>query len=119
MTLLWIFLAFVLISLIVFAGLLRAAARWGTDALELQQYGREVSGTVVEKRSVVRRRARSTHVRYEYVDHVGARHRSGRTLVTPEAWESHTEGGPIAVVYSQKRPSVSLPKYLLDLRPRT
>lgn len=117
MTLLWIFLGILLVSLVVFAGLLRVAMKWGQEGLELQQYGREVSGVVVEKRSVQRRGARSTRIRYEYVDHVGTRHRSRRSLVTPEAWDAHVEGGPIAVVYSQRNPKISLPKYLLGLTP--
>lgn len=118
MTLLWILLAVLLLCLIVFAGLLRVAMRWGHEAAELQQYGVEVSGVVVEKRSIQRRGARSTHIRYEYVDQFGKRRRGGRMLVTPEAWDALQEGGPVPVVYSQRRPGVSLPKYLLDLAPR-
>lgn len=115
MTAIWILLALVLLSLAIVAGLLRVASRWGEEALELQQFGIEVTGTVTEKRRVQRRGAVSTHIRYEYVDQFGKRHRSRRNLVTPEAWESHTEGGPIAIIYSQRRPEISLPKYLLNL----
>ena len=99
----------------VFVGLLRVAAKWGTEALELQQHGVDVTGRVLEKRSYRRRGVMSSHIRYEYTDQFGRRHRSRRTLVTPEAWEAHDEGGPIAVVYSPRRPAISLPRYLLDL----
>ena len=98
----------------IFYGLLRVAANWGAEGLELQQYGVETMGTVTERR---RHNRRGSHIRYEYVDQFGARHRSRRNLVTPEAWEAHEEGGRIAVVYSQRHPHVSLPKYLLDLQP--
>jgi len=103
-----------LIAAAIFFGLLRVAAKWGQDAIELQQYGVEVTGTVTERRSHPRR---GSHIRYEYTDHFGKRHRSRRNLVTPDAWDAHAEGGPIAIVYSQRNPSVSLPKYLLGLKP--
>jgi hypothetical protein len=107
-------LAVVLLCAAIFVSLLRVAASWGRDAIELRQHGVEVTGTVVEKRSYNTRRSASTHIRYEYTDQFGKRHRSRRNLVTREAWERHAEGGPIAVVYSQRRPHVSLPRYLLD-----
>ena len=98
----------------IFYGLLRVAAKWGAEGLELQQYGVETIGRVTERR---RHNRRGSHIRYEYVDQFGARHRSRRNLVTPEAWDAHDEGGPVAIVYSQRNPRVSLPKYLLDLQP--
>ena len=103
-----------LVSAAIFYGLLRVAARWGEEAIELKQYGVEVTGVVTERRSD---RRRGSHIRYEYVDQLGIRHRSRRTLVTPDAWDAHTEGGPIAVVYSQRNPRVSAPRYLLALAP--
>lgn len=39
-------------------------------------------------------------------------------IVTPDAWGAHAEGGPIAVVYSERRPKISAPKYLVDLAHR-
>lgn len=116
--LLWILLAFVVLTAI--GGLIafRVSVKWSREAIELRDFGRETTGRVVEKRRERRRGNWSTWIRYEYVDAVGKTHRSRRNLVTPEAWDAHDEGGPIAVIYSQKRPHVSLPKYLLDLAPR-
>jgi hypothetical protein len=117
----WVFAGILAVVVVacaaLFAGLLRVAVKWGTEALELQRDGVEVSGTIVEKRSYSRRGATTTYIRYEYVDRNGKRHRSRRNLVTPLAWDTHVEGGPIAVIYSQRRPSVSLPKHLVLLRP--
>ena len=118
MTLLWIFLAVVLLLALALGGTLLVAIRWGRDWQELKAHGVETSGTVLEKRSVRSSRQQSTHIRYEYVDMFGNRHQSRRHLVTPEAWDAHVEGGPIAVIYSQRRPSVSAPKYLMAIGPR-
>jgi hypothetical protein len=118
---LWTFLAVLLFAVLaclaIFIGLLRVARRWGEEAIELQRHGIEVTGTVIEKRSYRSRRQQSTHIRYEYVDQFGKRHRSRRNLVTPEAWNAHHEGGSIQVIYSVRRPAISLPKYLIDLAP--
>ena len=117
---LWIllvgFLVFAVVMAVAFALTLRVAANWGTELIELQQYGVDATGRVTEKRQVRRRGATSTWIRYEYVDEAGQPHRSRRTLVTPAAWDSHDEGGPIAIAYSQRRPKISLPKYLLDVK---
>ena len=118
MILLWIFLAFVLVMGIAFALTLRVAVNWGHELLELKQFGLDATGRVVEKRRERQRGSASTWIRYEYVDQFGKTHRSRRNLVTPEAWEAHTEGVPIAIVYSQRRLKVSFPKYLLDVEAR-
>ena len=115
MLLLWIFLAVVLAMALAFVAALRMAVRWGREWQELKDSGRETTGTVTEKRQTQRRGAISTHIRYEYEDMLGVRHRSRRTLVTPDVWATHTEGGAIQVIYSQKHPAISLPKYLFDL----
>lgn len=94
---------------------MRVAVGWSKEVIELRQYGREVTGRVVEKRQTRRRGSTSAWIRYEYVDPFGRRRRSRRNIVTPEAWQAHTEGGPIAVVYSERRPKISAPKYLIDL----
>ena len=83
-----------------------------------ESVGVAATGTVVEKRQVRRRGNVSTHIRYEYVDQFGKRHRSRRNLVTPEAWDTLQEGGPIEIVYSGQRPQVSWPKYLFELGPK-
>lgn len=93
----------------------RVAVGWSRELLELQQYGIEATGRVTEKRQQRRRGVTSTWIRYEYQDQFGKTHRSRRNLVTPEAWGAHSEGGPIAIIYSQRRPKVSFPKYLVDL----
>lgn len=94
----------------------RVAVGWTHELIELQQYGVEATGRVTEKRQQRRRGVTSFWIRYEYDDQFGQTHRSRRNIVTPEAWEGHTEGGPIAIVYSQRRPKVSFPKYLIDLK---
>jgi len=97
---------------------LRVAVGWSRELIELQQYGREVTGRVVEKRQTRRRGNTSAWIRYDYIDQFGKTRRSRRNIVTPDAWDAHTEGGPIAVVYSERRPKISAPKYLTDLDPR-
>jgi hypothetical protein len=94
---------------------LRVAVGWSTELIELRKYGREVTGRVVEKRHTRRRGNTSAWIRYEYVDQFGKARRSRRTIVTPDAWEAHSEGEAIAVVYSERRPTISAPKYLIDL----
>lgn len=115
MAVVWIILAFVAVMAIAGALALRVAVSWGRELLELQQYGTEVTGRVLEKRQRRQRHTTSTWIRYEYADQVGKTHRSRRHLATPEAWNALVEGGPIAVVYSQRRPRVSFPRYLLAL----
>ena len=36
-------------------------------------------------------------------------------IVTPDVWERVAGGGPIEIVYSARRPTISGPKYLLDV----
>jgi hypothetical protein len=119
---LWLFLTGLLILVVSMAVALaltfRVAVNWGADLVELQQHGVASAGCVIEKRQTRRRGATSTWIRYEYVDQFGKGHRSRRNLVTPDAWDAHEEGGAIAIVYSQRRPKISLPKYLLDEAPR-
>ena len=108
-------LIFVIVMGIGAALTLRVAVGWSKELIELQRYGREVTGRVVEKRQTRRRGNTSAWIRYEYVDQFGRTRRSRRNIVTPEAWDAHTEGGPIAVVYAESRPKISAPKYLLDV----
>ena len=116
---LWIlviaFLVFAIVMAVAFALTLRVAVSWGSEIIELRQHGVDATGRVTEKRQVRRRGTTSTWIRYEYVDQFGQPHRSRRTLVTPAAWDAHDEGSPIAIVHSQRRPKISLPKYLLDV----
>lgn len=117
---LWLFLVGLLILVVAMAVALaialRVAMNWGTELVELQAHGVAGRGRVVEKRQTRRKGATSTWIRYEYVDQFGKSHRSRRNLVTPDAWDAHVEGGPIDIVYSHRRPKISLPKYLLDVK---
>ena len=117
--LLWLALAFVLVFGIGAAIALKVAVKWGREATELKQYGVETSGRILERRQERRRGTTSTWIRYEYVDQFGKTHRSRRNLTTPDAWDAHAEGGPIQVIYSQRDPRISAPKYLLDLTERS
>lgn len=110
MTLLWVFLAVVLLFLLMCAGLLYVARNWVHQATELQQAGIETTGVVREKRE----RRNSRHIRYEYRDQFGRSHRR-KVLVLPDEWDSLREDGPIQIVYSEKRPHVSAPEYLVEL----
>ena len=109
-------LILIVVMAIAVALTLRVAVNWGKDAVELQQHGVETRGRVTEKRQTRRRGVTSTWIRYDYADETGKTHRSGRNLVTPEAWTTHEEGGPIAIVYSRRQPKISAPRYLLDLK---
>lgn len=111
---LWFAVGTILFFALVFLRLLSVAARWGREWKELQDYGVEATGTVLRKISFHRKGGGHNRlIRYEYTDQFGARH-SRKTMVTGDAWETHQEGGPIAIVYSQRTPRVSAPKYLLD-----
>ena len=110
-------LLFIVAMAIAFALTLRVAANWTKEAIELQEHGVPSTGRVIEKRQTRRRGVTSTWIRYGYTDETGTTHRSRRYLVTPEAWDTHEDGGPIAIVYSRRQPKISAPKYLLDLKP--
>jgi hypothetical protein len=58
-------------------------------------------------------RTSARRVRYEYVDQFGRTH-SHRSTVPDDVYRSCEEGGPFPVVYSQSRPHVSAPKYLVE-----
>lgn len=114
MLLVWVLLGALLLMLLVFAGLLRVAARWGRELMELQQFGIEATGTVIEKREYRNRGHINRYIRYEYTDQFGKTHRR-KVLVTPDAWDTLSEGGSIALVYSQRKPAISAPKYLVGV----
>ena len=116
---LWLLLVALLVMVLVFAGLLRVAVRWGRELAELQQYGIEATGTVLEKRESRNRGHTNRYIRYEYVDQFGRAHRR-KVMATPDAWDAHRENGPITIVYSQRHPKISAPRYLLGVmsRPR-
>jgi len=113
-TLAWIVLGFVLVVAFVLWRLLMTAARWSREMIELQEHGIEVTGVVLNKVTYRARGGHSRYLRYEYVDRVGARH-GRKVLVTDEAWDTLEEGSPITVVYSERRPEISAPRYLLGV----
>ncbi len=53
-------------------------------------------------------------LRYEYQGLDGNRYEY-KSLVTESEWEAHEEGGPIEIVILPGKPSVSAPKYLVNL----
>ena len=111
-------LIFVLVMGAAMALTLRVAVNWSKELLELKQYGIEATGRITEKRETRRRGNTSRSIRYEYVDQLGKPHRSRRNIVTPDVWDSLAQGEPILIVYSQRRPKISAPKYLMDLDPK-
>ena len=113
MSLLWIVLILILVVVSVGAGLLMTAVRWGNELKELDQYGVETSGTVVRKLSYNTKGGQSRYIRYAYADQFGQRH-TRKTMALGDAWERYEEGGKIPIVYSQRTPRVSAPKYLYE-----
>ena len=113
MTGLWILLAAVLFIGFVLAGVLAKAVQWGREFKELQEAGVETTGVVTRKVRYRRRGTETRYIRYEYRDQFGRPH-SRKTLVIGDEWETHHEGGPIRIVYSQRNPRVSAAKFLFD-----
>lgn len=105
---------FFALPLLFFGGIIVLAARRGFQMKLLVQDGTETTGTVVRKLTfspyqwnAVRR------IRYEYRDQFGTTH-SNRSTVPDDVYRSCEEGGPFSVVYSQSKPQISAPKYLVD-----
>jgi hypothetical protein len=111
---LWAVLGFLFIGVLGFAGLIRTAARWGTELIELQQFGVATTGVVLKKVSYNTKGGQSRSVQYEYRDQFGATH-TRKVLVTSDAWDALQDGGPIDVIYSPRRPKISAPKYLIEV----
>lgn len=107
------FLLGIVVMAAVFARLLTTAVRWSRELKELEQHGRETTGTVVRKVSYSTRGGRSRYIRYAYRDHFGAEH-TRKTMAIGDAWERYQEGGPIEVVYSQRTPNVSAAKFVYE-----
>ena len=114
MPLFWVALALLVVGAVVFAGLIRTAVRWGQELAELQQFGVETTGTVLRKTASRTKSGLSRSLKYEYRDQFGVPH-TRKVLVTPEAWDSLQEGGAVEIVYSQRKPKVSAPKYLIEV----
>ena len=113
MTLFWFFLASILFFALVFARLLHTAVRWGREFKELEASGVDTMGVVTRKVQFSSRGNRSRYIRYEYRDQFGQTH-TRKTVAIGDAWETHQEGGPIAIIYSQRNPRISAAKFLYD-----
>jgi hypothetical protein len=114
MPLFWVAFALVVLGAVAFIGLVRRAVRWGNEFTELQQFGVETTGTVLRKSAFNAKPGPARFLRYEYRDQFGVPH-SRKVPVTQAVWETLQEGGPIEIVYSQRRAKVSAPKYLMDV----
>jgi hypothetical protein len=113
MHLFWVAFALIVLGAFAFIGLIRKAIRWGNELVELQQFGVETTGTVLRKISYHAKSGPSRFVQYEYRDQFGVPH-TRRVVASEDVWEKLQEGGAIEVIYSQRRPKVSAPKYLMD-----
>ncbi|HEX6975253.1 MAG TPA: hypothetical protein VF147_12695, partial [Vicinamibacterales bacterium] len=103
----------------IFWRLVTTAARWGREFIELGEHGVVTTGKVLRKvRESRRHGGENRYLRYEYVDQFGTTHVRKKMMVTNEAWESLEEGGPIAIVYSQRDPAINAPQYLIDTMER-
>jgi hypothetical protein len=103
-----------LLPLLFVAGIIVLVVRRGLQMKVLANDGVETTGTVVRKLSFGgASRTSARRVRYEYVDQFGRTH-SHRSTVPDDVYRSCEEGGPFPVVYSQSRPHVSAPKYLVE-----
>jgi hypothetical protein len=107
-------LAVVVVMALAFTAAIRTVIRWGNEVVELQQFGVETTGTVLHKSSSRTQKALRHFVRYEYRDQFGVPY-SRKVPMTESAWDVLQEGGPIEIVYSQRRPKVSAPKSLMDV----
>ena len=113
MTLFWFVLITVLFFALVLARLLATAVRWGREFKELEAAGVETTGVVTRKVQFSSRGGRSRYIRYEYRDQFGQTH-SRKVVAIGDAWETHHEGGPIAIIYSQRTPRISAAKFLYE-----
>ena len=114
-------LLFGLIPFAIFGGTLYVIVRRGLQMKQLLADGVETTGLGGRKARHCSSTGRMCHryLRYEYHDSLGRAH-THQSLVPDEVWDAHMEGGSIDVVYSQRRPAVSAPKYLVEqVRPRT
>lgn len=114
MTILGAFGFHLLLPLLFIVGMIVLVVRRGFHFKLLLKDGIETTGTVVRK--LMFRSHTQTgvpRIRYEYVDRFGRTH-SNRSTVSDEVYRTSEEGGPFPVVYSQSKPHISAPKYLVD-----
>jgi hypothetical protein len=114
MPLFWVVFGLIVFGVFAFTFGIRTVIRWGNELVELQQFGVPTTGTVLHKGSSDSQRTHRHFVQYEYRDQFGVPH-SRKVPITAAAWDALQEGGPIDVVYSERRPKVSAPKVLMDV----
>lgn len=103
-----------LVPLLFIVGMIVLVARRGLQMKLLVKDGVETTGTVVQKLTFRRKTGTGVHrIRYQYVDQVG-RTQCHRSTVPEDVFRSCEEGGPFPVVYSQSKPHISAPKYLVE-----
>ncbi len=104
------------VPVLIVAGLIVVVIRRGLQMKQLCADGVEATGVVTKKIQYATAKGAARNDRwmaYEYRDAQGATH-AHKSLVTAEFWNAHTEGGPIAIVYSQSRPAISAPRHLVE-----
>lgn len=105
-----------LVVVLVFGGVIYLAVSRSLEMKELTESGIEANGTVTEKKSLPNSRSstRKNKIAYTYTDQQGQAHASA-TFLPYDEYDKYQVGGPIDIVYSSKRPSVSAPLYYVAL----
>jgi len=87
----------------------------GLDMKRLAEDGIDVDGVVLRqfKHNTKGSQSTSHFLRYLYCDSTGQAHEH-KSNVTYDFWIAHPEGHTIAITYSQSRPQVSAPRYLVE-----
>lgn len=103
-----------IIPLLIVGGMIVLAVRRGFQVKQLLEDGIETTGRVVKKQTFSGSKGgRVCRIRYEYVDQMGKTH-AHRSAVPEDVYASHEEGSPFPIVYSQSKPHISAPKYLVE-----
>jgi hypothetical protein len=109
-------IALFVVPVLFVVGLIVFAVRRGLQMKQLAADGVHATGTVTRKlrfsgQGTVRQR--NYRVLYTYTDDFGRRHQA-KAGVSKAVFDGLEEGGPIAVMYSRTRPSVSGPAYQVE-----
>ncbi len=107
----------ILVFLAFFMAMLAFRRKIRSEIRDLQENGVETLATIVKKRMLTRRDAKSKKPRfhYQYTDTSGQVH-VGVCNVSWDTYRNYEVGSNIPVVYNPKKPSVSSPKDLMDIR---
>lgn len=79
---------------------------------QLLNEGVPAQGTLTAKRRVTQK-GRSRYI-FSYEYEADGRQRKGRSVVSGDVFDAHTEGQLLAVRYLASKPSVSAPEFVLD-----